>query len=396
MKSVFNLLVLSFSFALAGVSCLAKPVSAELQILLPTKIGGFRQIRSIRPLETLVKQGLLNPDILNSSAPTRVNGAEAEYRIQNGKPLFVELVQFSRDADAYSLLTIAAEGMRVDAGQENALIDGRIGTAGAIGNGRLVFYKGRTFVRITGPASNNNEGGEALEFARLLSDQLDKSEGEIPVLVKHLPDWEEAQKRALYFAGFKSLQAIAPEQTVLSVLDSVGDADAVVASYGAARVTIVEFNTPQLAADNDRVISAKLQELRTQNQPVPSAYRRVGNYTVFVFNAPSDQIANALIDKIQYEQVVQWLGDNPYWFKEAQRRYTETTLGVLVAVVKASGLTLIGCFGLGGLLGGVLFARRRARQATTEAFSDAGGMLRLNLDEMTAQTDPARLLPGRQ
>jgi len=229
-----------------------------------------------------------------------------------------------------------------------------------------------------------------------LSDQLDKSEGEIPVLVKHLPDWEEAQKRALYFAGFKSLQAIAPEQTVLSVLDSVGDADAVVASYGAARVTIVEFNTPQLAADNDRVISAKLQELRTQNQPVPSAYRRVGNYTVFVFNAPSDQIANALIDKIQYEQVVQWLGDNPYWFKEAQRRYTETTLGVLVAVVKASGLTLIGCFGLGGLLGGVLFARRRARQATTEAFSDAGGMLRLNLDEMTAQTDPARLLPGRQ
>ncbi len=37
-------------------------------------------------------------------------------------------------------------------------------------------------------------------------------------------------------------------------------------------------------------------------------------------------------------------------------------------------------------------AWRRARQAMTEAFSDAGGIVRLNLDELTAQSDPERLL----
>ncbi len=168
-----------------------------------------------------------------------------------------------------------------------------------------------------------------------------------------------------------------------------------VAEYGPIKLLLVEFNTPQLAGDNDRKVTSKLQELRKQNQPVPGSYRRVGNYGVFVFNAPNEQVSNELIDRIQYEQVVQWLGENPYWLKEAQRRYTETTLGVLVAVVKASGLTLVVCFGLGGLLGGLLFARRRAHQATNEAFSDAGGMLRLNLDEMTPQTDPSRLLADR-
>jgi hypothetical protein len=64
--------------------------------------------------------------------------------------------------------------------------------------------------------------------------------------------------------------------------------------------------------------------------------------------------------------------------------------------VKASGVALVGCLGLGGLLGALLFTRRRAQQKAQEAFSDAGGMLRLNIDELTPQTDPARLLgPGQ-
>jgi hypothetical protein len=71
-------------------------------------------------------------------------------------------------------------------------------------------------------------------------------------------------------------------------------------------------------------------------------------------------------------------------------------LGVFVAVVKASGVAFVGCLGLGGLIGALLFTRRRAQQRSQEAFSDAGGMLRLNIDELTPQTDPARLLgPGQ-
>jgi hypothetical protein len=47
------------------------------------------------------------------------------------------------------------------------------------------------------------------------------------------------------------------------------------------------------------------------------------------------------------------------------------------------------------LFGALLFRRRRrARQLTGEAYSDAGGMVRLNLDEV-AESDAARLLEGK-
>ena len=91
---------------------------------------------------------------------------------------------------------------------------------------------------------------------------------------------------------------------------------------------------------------------------------------------------------------MQWLGDNPNILKEAEKQYVNTTLGVLVTVIKASGYAALLCLGIGGLIGGLLFSYRRSQQKAV-AYSDAGGMLRLNLDEMTAETNPARLLEER-
>ena len=220
-------------------------------------------------------------------------------------------------------------------------------------------------------------------------------EGDIPVLIKHLPPPEESQKNAIYLHSFTDLNQLGLQQPVLSAIESGGDADAVLGVYGPSKVLVVEFNTPQLATDNDQRIIARIHELWKLGQPAPTAYRRVGNYSVFVFDAPDEQTAKQLIDQVKYEQVVQWLGDNPYIYKEAEERYVNTTLGVLIAVVKASGYALIGCLGMGGLIGGLLFIYRRAQQKGVTAFSDAGGMLRLNLDELTAETNPSRLLQDR-
>ena len=77
---------------------------------------------------------------------------------------------------------------------------------------------------------------------------------------------------------------------------------------------------------------------------------------MFVFDAPDEQTAKRLIDEVKYEQVVQWLGENPNIYKEAEKHYINTTLGVLVAVLKASGYALVACLGLGALIGGLLFS----------------------------------------
>lgn len=300
----------------------------------------------------------------------------------------VEITRSRQDSEAYELLSRAAAEARVRrAGVE---INAGYGTAGFAEESQISFFKGTAFVQLKG-----GDPETLAECVQQVSNNLDQGEGDIPALLKHLPNHEEAQKTAIFLNSFSNLNELGLQQGVISAIESGGNADAALAAYGPSKVLLLEFNTPQLAGDNDRRIIARIQELWKLGQPAPTAYRRVGNYSVFVFDAPDEQTAKQLIDQVKYEQVVQWLGENPNIYKEAEKRYINTTLGVLVAVLKASGYALIACLGLGGLLGGLLFTYRRAQQKAVTAYSDAGGMLRLNLDDLTPETDPGRLLRER-
>ena len=362
--------------------------SSDLGKLLPPKVGEFYQVESIQPLQSLAREGILNTETIMSGATV---GAEAQYLSRKGEKFLVESVQFRSDAEAYSLLTIVAKLMNQSVPTESTGLVSDVGTASVASSRQIAFFKGRAFVRVSLADDHRKQLSGAIDLARLFADRIDRGDSDIPVLVKHLPDWQNGQKHAVYLSSFKLLDAVVANQPVLTAVSAEGDADAVVSNYGSSKLLIVEFNTPQLAVENDQRIVARIQELWKQGQPAPSAYRRVGNYSVFVFDAPSEQMAKALIDQIKYEQVVQWLGENPNILKEAERRYVETTLGVFLAVVKASGAAALACFAIGGFLGALLFSRRRAQQKSIEAYSDAGGMLRLNIDELTPQTDPAKL-----
>lgn len=335
---------------------------------------------------TLEQEGFLS----STSTPVKAQQVRC-IAGKNGAETLVEQVEFRQDAEAYEFLSQVAAAYRA---KNPALeISADYGTAGFAYNDEIAFFKGRYFLRLRNAKPTNDPSVSAC--AKQLADGLDKGEGDIPALIKHLPSPEEAQKRAIYLNSFADLNKLALQQPALTAVQSAGNADAVLATYGPSKVLIVEFNTPQLASDNDQRIIARIHELWKLGQPAPTAYRRVGNYSVFVFDAPDEQTAKQLIDQVKYEQVVQWLGENPNILKEAEKRYINTTLGVLIAVLKASGYALIACLGLGGLIGGLLFSYRRAQQRDVTAFSDAGGMLRLNLDELTAETDPSRLLRER-
>lgn len=362
----------------------------EAAKLLPRELSGFRLAK--------VRSTVLQPESKGGedvSLPTSYEGyasVGADYISAGGDKFIVQLVRFERDSDAYAQLTFDAQTARRYSQGANVRLTRDIGTTSFAVPGRIAFFKGTALVTVFDPAVPTTNSEKLVEFATSFAARLEKGEGDVPILVKHVPKWEEAQQNAQYFAGFDSLKGKVANQPVLEAITSEGDADAVLTSYGNAQFLLVEFNTPQLAGDNDRAITAKLNELRQQGQPVPTSYRKVGNYSVFVFNAASEAEAQSLIDQVEYAQMVTWLGDNPYLLEQAQRDYYETTAGVLVSVVQASGLSLLGCMGIGGLIGAVLFNRRRAQQRAAEAYSDAGGMLRLNLDDITPQSDPAKLL----
>lgn len=352
---------------------------AESTELLPKTIGKFRQVSTTSSASRLQDTAIWNAR--DDSAPTQI----AEYAGVNGGRAVIEIVRLRQDSQAYELLSLLAS-------HTGAALNTEIGTAGYVTPADVAFFRGVHLVWIR---NLDHSSIDVKEMARSLSDTLDKGEGEIPALVKHLPDAENSFKSAIYLNSFTDLSRIPLQNPVFSAIQSDGNADAAFANYGGSKVLIVEFNTPQLASDNDRRINARVQELWKLGQPAPKAYRRVGNYSVFVFDSADDAAAKQLIDQVKYEQVVQWLGDNPNLYKEAEKQYINTTLGVLVAVLKASGYAALACLSLGGLIGGLLFSYRRSQQKEVTAYSDAGGMLRLNLDELTPETDPGRLLRER-
>jgi hypothetical protein len=349
-----------------------------LLFALPVETGKFKRVQSGSDPSPLAK---LAPE----AAPLETE--QAEYVAGNGERYAVEILRFQQEGKAYELFSHAAAAARAE--EPAVEITDVAGVAGFVKRDQVAFFKGVYFVTVKSlkPGAGT---ADLAALAQSLSDTLDKGDGEIPVLIKHLPQPDEAQKTAVYRNSFKDLTTFIPQQPVLTAVNGDGNADAALASFGSSKVLVVEFNTPQLASDNDKRIVARIQELWKLGQPAPTAYRRVGNYSVFVFDAPDDQTARQLIDQVHYEQLVSWLGENPNILRRAEERYVDTTLGVLVTVLKASGYALIGCLGIGGLVGGLLFSYRRSQQKAFSAYSDAGGMMRLNLDEMTAANAPER------
>jgi len=383
-RTIWSAAALSFVLfvSVAGQNLPADPAAK----LLPDKLGDFGGAGMIK----LPEKSWLEPRVGRLAL---TSAASRTYVSKEGQRFSVVLTTLSSDSAAYSGLTQARKEAE-NAGGNSKTESVDVGTAGiSLSDGLAInavaFFKGRVFVTVR--SENKTPELERLtNLARSLSDNLDKGAGEIPVLVKHLPGWQQAQ--VVYAVNNQTLKEMFSNQAVLDVVSFEGGAEAAAAEYGPQKLVVIEFNTASLATDNDQRIKAKLQELGTQGLPVPTGYRRVGNYSVFVFDAPSVEAANQLIDQVKYQQVVQWLGQNPFAYEQATREFTETTLGVLVAVVQTSGLALVGCLAVGGLFGALLFRSRRARQKAREAFADSDAMLRLNLDELTPENDPARLI----
>lgn len=328
------------------------------------------------------------PDNLGSfhaSAPAQSSSDSAAARAYvsvNGQFFRIEITREENDAAAFASLTYLA-------GEQGQIQSGKVGIATVEEAQRILFYQGNFVVHFdwTGSPSPHEE---MVNTARAFAARLPAGDDEIPVLVKHLPPGQTSAHPyfAMSLEGLKKTPV--QGQPILEVLDFDGGTEAVIANYGPAQLAIVEFTTPQFSIANDQRIWSKISELKSKGQSTPTAYRRVGNYSVFVFNAPDEKTANALVDQVKYEQVVQWLGDDPHLYERLQRYFTQTSAGVLVAVLKSSGLSLLLCLAAGALIGTMMFRHRRAQKAA--AYSDGGGSIRLNLDDLTGPVTTTKFL----
>jgi len=209
-------------------------------------------------------------------------------------------------------------------------------------------------------------------------------DGDTPALMLHLPGYDKGVQNAGYATGPQALKHYLGKRSELDLIDFAGGTEAVTAPYPAGKLLIVEYSTPQAAEDAD----AKFQGVVTGRSDV--LYRRIGNYAAIVFDVKDAAAANALLDQVHYEKNVQWLGDAP------ARPGRGVSVPQMANVLFSSVLWLVGCGVLalvgGGLAGWLYWRRIKQRRAAMAAFTDGGGITRLNLDGFTPDTLPDRLL----
>src|SRR5439155_6951759 len=324
----FRVRLLSHQTLLVGILMLLASVTARADVTiddaakaLPDKLASFRaQGPAQMPMRDIL-------EIVSAKEVGAISSAARTYANDKGATIVIHLIRLETDSGAYALLTRIASNT-------GDIKPGFVGRASILFPSRVVFCKDVNLVEVESlPGSTVNQES-LLEMARSFAGTLQNGDEDLPVLVKHLPNWQATFTRASYAISYEGLKNIVLSQPIINELSFEGGTEAVTANYGQSQLVIIEFTTPQFAGDSDRRIVAKIQDLKSQGQPVPTAYRRVGNYSVFVFNAPDEKAANQLIDQVKYEQVVQWLGDNPHWYERAQNYLLRTTGGVVVAVVE--------------------------------------------------------------
>jgi hypothetical protein len=103
-------------------------------------------------------------------------------------------------------------------------------------------------------------------------------------------------------------------------------------------------------------------------------------------NIDDREFAEGLINSVQYPYTVKWLR-NPLWAVNDPFRM-EKTADMLLSTFGLLGLILLTVLVGGTIFGTSVFLRRRRQQR--EVFSDAGGMLRLDIEPFVLALPPKR------
>jgi hypothetical protein len=295
-----------------------------------------------------------------------------------------------------------------------------IGSGGARVEGGLVFWKDNYFVRVAGvnQQKNNARASAHASLARAIAEEINPGVAHVarPPLLESLPAGPGVAASQRYFLGPESLDAYLERGR--EMFGFAGDAEAVMAEYhtddtltgiGAGldashapaassrgpltqdghraaqeqrpplKLVIVEYHTPQFAYDAMARLNEYIATLPEGEQSRIIA-KREGNYIVEAVNVEDSDSARALVEAVKYPYGVKWLRDprlpsnDPFRIQKAAQMLvsTFTLLGLLLLTVLAGG----------GLVGTMIFLRRRKQQQ--EIFSNAGGMLRLDLDPFEA------------
>jgi hypothetical protein len=376
----------------AGQQVVALATERPLAELLPDKLAGFRASGDVKRYTADGLAELVADEARVYQEYRVVRAASRQYGAAR-----VDLFETESPLAAFGLLTYAS-GSGGGKARE-------VGSGGALAGGALLFWKDNYFVRVTNADA---------QLARAVAGAIiPKDPAARPRLLDDLPRQAVIAGSHRYFLGPESLNAYVERGR--EMFGFAGDAEAVMAEYaqnsaaappppapkdssnttgsnkpavsgslnphGLAaqgpplKIVIIEYKTPQFAYDAMARATDYVSSLGEADRG-RVIIKREGNYIVEAVNFQDRAAAQALVDAVKYPYGVKWINDprrpprDPFRMQKAAQMLV-STFGLL-------GLLLLTVFVGGAIFGTTIFLKRRKQQQ--EVFSDAGGMLRLELD----------------
>ncbi len=274
---------------------------------------------------------------------------EAAYTRDDGRNLTIKAAVFEDASGAYGAFTFyVSDNMRAET----------IGGAGAYLSNRVLFYQGNVLVDAVFDRMSVMSAAQLRELAGLLP-QAEGNKGNPPSLQTYLPkrafqrDFDKNTTK--YILGPLALNRVVSPLPA-SMVDFKSGAEVVLGRYeaaaGGATLMLIEYPTPQIAAERLRQIDASHQVIE-QKPGVASIVdvgpffdARTGPIIVIASGPLSKSEARSLMSSISYDADVTW-NENTYVTKKDNLANFLFNAIVLCGIVV--GLALVAGVAFGGL-----------------------------------------------
>ncbi|MGO9405310.1 MAG: DUF6599 family protein [Terriglobales bacterium] len=322
---------------------MASPTPASTASVLPTEFAGWQMKGAVARSGDPAVADAVNAPVLKEFSFQRLE--KAAYTRDDGRNLVVKAAVFADASSAYGAFTFYNSA---EMAEEN------IGGQAAFLNNRVLFYQGNVLVDAVFDKMSVMSASQLRVLAGLLP-QSEGNNGSPPSLPAYLPKRALQTNTTKYILGPVTLDRVG-SPLPSSLVDFKSGAEVVIgryaASVGKATLMLIEYPTPQIAAERQRQIDASHQV--TQQQPGVASIVEVGPFfaarsgpiIVIAAGPLSQSEARSLMSSISWEADVTW-NENTYANKKDNMANFLFNAIVLCGIVV--GLAFVAGIAFGGL-----------------------------------------------
>jgi hypothetical protein len=271
--------------------------------------------------------------------------ASATYRRDDGRTLKVRAARFADASGAFGAYTFYL--------QPN-MSKQQIGDQAASLNSRALFYRGHVLVDAAFSSLSAMSAAELRELAAVLP-RPSGNAANLPPILAFMPHRGYVANTEKYASGPLAFGALSSPVTA-QMVDFTASAEVAMGKYtsprGQATLMLIEYPTPQLAAEHLRRIDAVRQAAPAQAGVAPIENggpffdKRTGPIIAIAGGPLSESDANALLGLVNYEANVTW-NENTYLDKN--NNVGTLLVNVILLCFVLGAIAIVAGLGFGGI-----------------------------------------------